>query len=272
MNHSRIRRSVWFVLTVGACAPTRNDAVPAVDAITQVSVINSLMIGRYDGVMSVSELLKLGDFGLGTLDHLDGEMIVLDGKVYQIRGDGAVLDVGFDRSTPFGVVKRFKADGEFACPAVDNLTDLEKALAESFRQSNNFLAIRVDGRFASLTLRSVGRQEPPYKLLAEVAKGQSVWTRENLNGTLIGIRSPAWAGGLTVPGYHWHFLASDHKSGGHVLDCKVIEGKVQYDVCGDWLIKLEKSESFNQADLVKDQSKDLKRVESSRGPAESAKD
>ena len=57
-----------------------------------------------------------------------------------------------------------------------------------------------------------------------------------------------------------------------MLDCKVIEGKVQYDVCGDWLIKLEKSESFNQADLVKDQSKDLKRVESSRGPAESAKD
>lgn len=48
--------------------------------ITQVSVINDLMIGRYDGVMPIRELLRCGNFGLGTLDHLDGELIVLDGR------------------------------------------------------------------------------------------------------------------------------------------------------------------------------------------------
>src|SRR5262245_15307262 len=92
--------------------------------ITQVSVLNEVTIGRYDGVMSIPELLQCGDFGLGTLTHLDGELIVLDGRAYQVRGDGTVVIVGPDRSTPFAIVTRFEPDGEFPCPQVGNLSDL----------------------------------------------------------------------------------------------------------------------------------------------------
>ena len=266
MNRHRFTLFTCFVLiAIGSCTHESPVTTPDPDRITQISVINALMVGRYDGVMPIEELLSLGDFGLGTLDHLDGEMIVLDGKVYQVRGDGVVADVGQDRSTPFAVVTWFNSDGEFPCPEVAGLTDLEARLATPLPQWNNFVAVRVDGRFRALTLRSVGRQEPPYKPLAEVAKGQTVWTRENIEGTLVGIRSPVWAGGLTVPGYHWHFLSNDHTIGGHVLDCRVVEGRVRYDICHNWLIKLEGSDSFNKADLVKDQTKDLRRVESSRG-------
>ena len=204
---------------------------PDRDRITQVSVINALMLGRYDGVMPIPELLRYGDFGVGTLDHLDGEMIVLDGRAYQVRGDGVVAEVGPGRSTPFAVVTPFDGDGEFPCPQVASLADLDARLDEALPQKNNFVAIRVDGRFASITLRSVHRQEPPYRPLAEVAKSQSVWTHEDLSGTLVGIRCPAWVGGLNVPGYHWHFLSDDRKVGGHVLDCRVREGRVRHDVC-----------------------------------------
>jgi acetolactate decarboxylase len=233
--------------------------------ITQVSVIDALMVGRYDGIMSIRELLRHGDFGVGTLDHLDGELIVLDGKPYQIRSDGKVLEVPPDGSTPFAAVTPFQRDGEFACPLVTGLADLDARLSETLPQKNNFVAIRIDGRFSTLTMRSVGRQEPPYKPLDEVARTQSVWTRENQLGTLVGIRCPAWVGGLNVPGYHWHFLSEDRKVGGHVLDCRVQEGKVRYSVCQDWEVKLEGSQGFNQADLVKDRSRELKKVESSRG-------
>jgi acetolactate decarboxylase len=233
--------------------------------ITQVSVIDALMVGRYDGIMPIPELLRHGDLGVGTLDHLDGELIVLDGKPYQIRGDGQILDVPPDRSTPFAVVTPFEQDGEFACPRVTGLTALDARLNEILPQKNNFVAIRIDGRFVSLTMRSVHRQEPPYRPLEEVAKNQSVWTREDQVGTLVGIRCPAWIGGLNVPGYHWHFLSQDRKVGGHVLDCRVLEGKVRYDVCRDWEVKLEGSRGFNEADLVKDRSRELQKVESPRG-------
>jgi acetolactate decarboxylase len=207
--------------------------------ITQVSVIKALMLGRYDGVTPITELLHCGDFGLGTLDHLDGELIVLDGRPYQVRGDGVVVAVGSDRSTPFAIVIPFEPDGELPCPRVGNLADLDARLDDALEQKNNFLAVRVDGRFAAITLRSVHCQEPPYRRLADVVKGQSVWTHTEVSGTLVGFRSPAWVGGLNVPGYHWHFLSDDRTVGGHVLDCRVREGRVQYEVCHDWLIKLD---------------------------------
>jgi acetolactate decarboxylase len=205
--------------------------------LTQVSVLQDLMIGRYEGVMPIPELLRHGDFGLGTLDHLDGELIVLDGRAYQVRADGAVLEAGPERSTPFAIVTPFEPDGEFECPRVGNLSDLDTRLDDALGEQHDFLAARVDGRFAAITLRSVHRQEPPYRPLVEVVKGQSVWTHREVSGTLVGVRSPAWVGGLNVPGYHWHFLSDDRTVGGHVLDCRVREGRVQYEVCRDWLIK-----------------------------------
>jgi acetolactate decarboxylase len=207
--------------------------------ITQVSVLNDLIIGRHDGVMPIPELLRYGDFGLGTLDHLDGELIVLDGRAYQVRGDGVVDEVGSDRSTAFAIVTPFEPDGEFPCPHVGSISDLGARLDDALEQQNNFLAVRVDGRFATITLRSVYRQEPPYRPLGEVVKGQSVWTHTEMGGTLVGVHCPAWVGGLNVPGYHWHFLSDDRTTGGHVLDCRVREGRVQYEVFRDWLIKLD---------------------------------
>jgi len=251
-------------LAVSSCAPERPPAA-APHRITQVSVIDALMVGRYDGVMSIGELLRHGDFGVGTLDHLDGELIVLDGAAYQVRGDGKVLGAAPDRSTPFAVVTPFLPDGELPCPRADSLAELDAGLSAALPQKNHFVAVRVDGRFASLTLRSVPRQEPPYRPLDEVAKAQSVWTRTDQAGTLVGIRSPAWTGGLNVPGYHWHFLSADRQVGGHVLDLRVLEAKVRYALCPDWEVKLENSPGFQAADLVKDRSRELHRVESSRG-------
>jgi acetolactate decarboxylase len=259
-----------LLLSMSGCLPPKPTPPVDRDQITQVSVINALMLGQYDGQMGIPEMLRYGNFGVGTLDHLDGELIVLDGKTYQVGGDGVVRDVDSDRSTPFVVITSFEQDGDFPCPQVGSLSDLDAHLDDALPQKNNFVAIRVDARFTSITLRSVHRQDPPYKPLAEVAKSQSVWTHQDVSGTLVGIRSPVWVGGLNVPGTHWHFLSDDHKIGGHVLDCRVREGLVRYDVCGDWLVKLSRSSKFDAIDVGRDLSRDLKRVESSRGPKEEA--
>jgi acetolactate decarboxylase len=237
------------------------------DRVTQVSVINALMLGRYDGLMTIRELVSHGDFGLGTLDHLDGELVVLEGRAYQVRSDGVVSEVGPGLTTPFAVVTPFAPDGEISLPAITTLVELEARLDDALPQKNSFVAIRIDGRFDSVTLRSVGRQEPPYRPLAEVAEGQSVWTRQGVRGTLVGIRCPAWVAGLNVPGYHWHFLSEDRKVGGHVLDCRSPGARVRYDVCGDWLVKLDESAGHDATDLGRDLSRELRRVEGTRGGA-----
>ena len=54
----------------------------------QYNTLGALMAGLYGGTMTVGELLEHGDLGLGTLDSIDGELIVLDGKAYQAKGSG----------------------------------------------------------------------------------------------------------------------------------------------------------------------------------------
>lgn len=240
-------------------------AKPDRDRITQVSVINALLLGQFDGWVPFADLLADGDFGLGTLDRLDGELIVLDGKGYQIQSDGDVVEVRPESTIPFAVVTHFDRDGEVPCPAVDSLAELERRLDAVVGHPNNFVAVRIDADVAAITLRSVHPQAKPYRPINARSDFQSVWKREDLRGTFVGIRSPRWAHGITVPGYHWHFLSADRRSGGHVLDCHLRGGTICYDVCGSWLVKLEESADFNGVNLSADLREELDLIERTRG-------
>ena len=60
------------------------------DVLYQVSTIDALLSGVYSSVATVGSVTKHGDFGLGTFAALDGELILLDGVVYQAAFDGVV--------------------------------------------------------------------------------------------------------------------------------------------------------------------------------------
>lgn len=251
-----------FVFATGCSHTPRSTGVDR-DQVTQISQINALMLGQFDGAAPIGGLLRYGDFGLGTFDHLDGEMIVLDGTIWQATKDGAVKRAPLDLTTPFSVVTWFDVDGKMPCPPTGSLTNLESRMDLLLPKQNDFYAIRIDVDLESITLRSVPRQEPPYKPLAEVTKQQSIWTRENISGTLIGLRCPKWVGNLNVAGYHWHFLSADRQVGGHVFDLRVRSGTIAFDLCGPWLIKPNEAIS-SSADLTKDLSHDLEQVEKRR--------
>src|SRR5690242_17854095 len=116
-------------LCIVGCTPPQ-PSQPPIDRqqITQVSILNALMLGHYDGVMPMGEVLKYGDFGLGTCDHLDGELIVLDGKAYQAKADGTVVEVPATETTPFAVVTFFDKHGAIPCTGIGSLQELEGRL------------------------------------------------------------------------------------------------------------------------------------------------
>lgn len=74
----------------------------------QFSTITSLVAGNFDGMIKFEALLKQGNFGLGTFDHLDGELIVLDGEGYQLKSDGTVNKVTANMTSPFAVMAFFE--------------------------------------------------------------------------------------------------------------------------------------------------------------------
>ena len=80
------------------------------NTIFQISTSGALVEGIFSGAISVAELMKHGDFGIGTFEDLDGEMVALDGKLYQARGDGTVTIAAQTAQVPFAVVTNFKPE------------------------------------------------------------------------------------------------------------------------------------------------------------------
>lgn len=263
-HRRRIAFSVACVVATwlaSGCTPAKSNKTktPAAHQLTQVSIINALMLGHYDGVTTIGELLASGDFGLGTCNQLDGELIVLDGKAYKAMADGKVAELPADETTPFAVVVPFRSQAELDIGKIGSLEELEARLEGELTNQNVFYAIRIDAELPSITVRSVARQSPPYAPLVEVVKQQSVWTHNNVRGTLVGIRSPKWTSGIGIPGYHWHFLSDDHELGGHCLDCQIDSGKIRYDWCDRWLVKLD--DSIGTSALHADLTEEVDRVE-----------
>jgi acetolactate decarboxylase len=191
----------------------------------QNSTIDALLDGNYDGEVSFEQLRRHGDFGLGTLNELDGEMLALGGEFYQIRSDGLVIPVAGETLTPFGVVTFFRPEASHEIAGATTFKELQARLDSMRPSDGHAYAFRVDGRFASLRARSVPRQNRPYARLAEVVKGQSVFEMADVEGTLVGFWYPESMRHVNVPGYHFHFITTDRTAGGHVLDLTLASGR-----------------------------------------------
>lgn len=182
----------------------------------QVSTLDALLQGIYGASMTVGELGRHGDFGVGTYEGLDGEMILLDGRFYQVRFDGSISEAPAETRTPFAAVTNFRADTRFTVKGA-SLTQLGELIDAVLPSKNLFYAIRVHGAFAVINTRSVARQFLPYPPLASVTAMQALFTNSNIVGTAVGIRCPQYVSGVNQAGYHFHFVSDDRKAGGHAL-------------------------------------------------------
>ncbi len=241
-----------FFLVLPACAEDNS-------ALYQLSTIQALLAGHYDGLASVGGLKKYGDIGLGTFDRLDGEMVVLDGQVYQVLADGTVRVAPDGSTTPFATVAFARPTIVREIGAFATLAELERVLDALLPSANLFYAVRVQGRFDALKTRSVPPQRKPYPKLSEVVKTQAVFDFRDLAGTLVGFRSPEFAKGMTVPGYHLHFIDDARARGGHLLDCAASGAKVEITVLPRWLVDLP--EQDGAAALPKTDDEELRKVE-----------
>ena len=205
----------------------------------QASTIGALLDGAFEGDLSFAELAAHGDLGLGTLNHLDGEMIALDGEFFRADVDGHISPVPPRERTPFAVVTRFE-------PTIDErLPDQELSHGELLDRLDALVprdspscAIRLDGRFDLVRARSVPRQKPPYRPLTEVVADQRVFELADVEGTMLGFRFPAYVEGLEVGGYHLHFISADRSRGGHVLDSRSRGLRARLDSSDDLHVEL----------------------------------
>jgi acetolactate decarboxylase len=222
----------------------------------QVSTSAALVQGVYERAVSSKFLLNYGDFGLGTFENLDGEMVVLDGTIFRVRSDGRVVKIVDDVGTPFAVVTHFTADQNYT---IENASTFEEIteICDQYRDSENlFYAIRIDGSFAHIHTRAMAATLDGLPL-AKAAAIQPEFEFTDVEGTLVGIWAPQFSSALNIVGYHFHFLSEDRTKGGHLLECSGKNLRVRVERLNDFHLSLPESEEFLQADLTRDTSKEL---------------
>ena len=241
--------------------PAENSEIKR-ETLVQVSTIDAVLNGVYDGVINYKQLKEYGDFGIGTFEGLDGEMVAFDGKYYQVKADGVAYPVLNSMETPFACVTFFDADYEETLPEGINYEGLQKFMDASLPTLNKFYAIKIEGIFSYMKTRSVPGQKKPYPPLVEVTKNQPIFEFDNVYGTIVGFRCPAYAAGINVTGYHLHFLTGNRYAGGHVLEFTVKQAVASTDSTSNFLLILPDEENdFYKIDLSQDKQEELEKAE-----------
>lgn len=232
------------------------------ETLTQVSTIDTIINGIYDGVMSYDDVEDYGNFGIGTFEGLDGEMIALDGEFYQIKADGIAYAVEKGQMTPFAAITFFEDDQAIGLEHGLDYASLQEFIDGIIPTENIFYAIRIDGNFSYMKTRSVPGQTKPYPPLVEVTANQPIFEFSDVSGTLVGFRSPPYVTGINVPGYHLHFIDDARTGGGHVLDFRLQETELKLDHTSEFFMILpEGVDDFYQLDLSQDKGEELEEAE-----------
>lgn len=200
------------------------------DALYQLTPYNTFITGKYAGVMPYSELEKHGDFGIGTFDGLDGEMVAFNGEFYQIPSSGIPRRAEPTQTVPYATIAYFHADRTFTVSGL-NYTQLKTYLDGQLGTSGDIIyGIKVTGTFDWALTRSPQKQTEPYMNITEALKTQAVFNLSNVSATAAGFWFPSSMNGIDYAGYHIHFLTDDRTAGGHLLDCIINNATVEVDV------------------------------------------
>jgi acetolactate decarboxylase len=248
MSHGHLRHWMATMLAHRQGHGVHHDAARA-HALYQTSTISALLDGIYDGSVTIEELLEHGDFGLGTFNHLDGEMVIDGGVCFQLFADGKAQRAGPDERTPFAAVTWFEPDLTFEVDGATSRADLLAQIGARLSSENLFHAIRVNGSFATMSTRTVARQEAPYAPLTEVTASEAKRMSSGVAGAVLGFRAPDYEQGVAVAGYHLHFLNQERTGGGHVLDFVLEKGLVEISTLSEIHLSLPTSGPFLSADL-----------------------
>lgn len=226
--------------------------------------VNALVEGIYRQNTTLGQLKEHGDFGLGTFNDLDGELVLLGGSAFQVSEAGDVRRPGDEVLTPFACVCFFR---ELTFEEVDTgFADMEALMAlleASFPSPNMMYAVRIDGDFEYVRTRAVPKQHH-YRPLAEVTKDQRTFDMTNLSGTLAGFYTPRFMSSLSVPGVHLHFITEDRLRGGHLLQCRAVRARIGIQILRSLRMDLPVTLDYMTADLRRDTEADLDLAETER--------
>lgn len=228
----------------------------------QYSIIDALMAGVFDGDLTIGQLKKKGDFGVGTFNRVDGELIIDKGRVYRVSYDGSVAEAPDTDSTSAAFVKFFQADTTIFLSGKQFTYEEVQEQLMHILNPNAIYALRISADFATMTTRAEKPAKAPYTSLPEHLKvNQTVFELKNTQGVCNGFLLPPYLARTNVPGFHMHYVSDDRKSGGHIFKFTASALKIEIDEAKGFTIENNTNAGFRKVNLKPDRGAELKKIE-----------
>jgi len=221
--------------------------------------------GLYDAWYPYKTLHQHGDFGLGAPAKLDGELIMLNGKLYKTQYTGKTSPVSDADQTPYAVVCFFKAKRSFKPGRQLKKAAIFKYMDSVLTNQNGIYAIHIIGNFKYVKTRAFPPvEQKPYVPLAAMLDRQHFFEFNTIKGDLVGYKLPVFMEGPHISGYHFHFLSADKSSGGHIIDVIADDVTIEVDTLTSYTMELPPTADFNTFDFKKDRKEEIKSVENGK--------
>lgn len=232
----------------------------------QVSTLNALMLGNLYGVISTKELLENGNFGLGTFEGVDGELIVLDGTAYNGQADGTARKCTDSEKVAFAAVCRFSEKiKKYTINDIGSLKDLRRTMTqlieEQYKNKNVFYIVKIKAHMNYVKVRSCYKEKEPYRTLMAVTSSQVKYEYNDISGDIVGVFCPNYVDKLNMPGWHFHFISEDKTKGGHLLDVSLKKADIDIDQKTQYEIILPTNTKFATINLCADLKVETKKTE-----------
>ena len=215
----------------------------------QVSTLQALALGYSKSVVTVSELTRHGDIGLGTFEDVNGEMILVDGHCYRADEKGEISEAEGRMGVPFSCVSFFQVDKCSELSGIHSMEQLTRWLNLRIEEDfglNSMYIVRVDGSFRKLFARSESSYRAHHVTLKDaLSETQREFAFEDIRGTLICVYFPDYLDGINASGWHLHFISEDRRKGGHVFDLSLEHGNACFDKISKLEISLPQEPAFD---------------------------
>ncbi len=228
----------------GCAAPQTSDK-----SLHITGTYGALSRGVYDGDVTVADLKRQGDFALGNFNALDGEMVAVDGKYYRI-GQGGQLNTADDSMRmPNTTATFFKPYEVIIIDKPMSYQELQQYISQQLPTQNIFYAIKLNGSFESIKARTLTKLDQPYPSTPypTITQNEPTFDFDNVDAVMAMTYSPVQMKEFVYPGYHAHFITSDGKLGGHVIDARITRGRAEVELLPNFTVNLPQNDRYYRA-------------------------
>lgn len=186
----------------------------------QIDAVTDLLHGNYESVTTVGEVFRGSVLGLGVADRLDGEIVSVDGDTWRIPASGIPEIAEPDLGMPFAISAEGGSPFTMEVPPGTTQEQIAAIVEQAIHRQHDYrhpiAAVRLDGTFTDVLLRTEHRQDPPFQHLDSVLRREVQFSFDHWQGTFVGFSFPQTNNDqITIPGLHLHAISQDRKSGGH---------------------------------------------------------